>query len=63
MFAEDRLDIIIFGATGFTGKHTITQLKKLIKLENLSLTWGIAGRSKARLKDTLFEIQEETGKT
>ncbi|KAI4457744.1 hypothetical protein MML48_7g00001750 [Holotrichia oblita] len=61
MFVGDRLDIIIFGATGFTGKRTIPQLTKLIKSENLSLTWGIAGRSKARLKDTLLEIHEETG--
>lgn len=57
------LDVIIFGATGFTGKPTIPQLTKLIKSENLSLTWGVAGRSEEKLKKALLEMQQKTGKT
>lgn len=62
MSNSDRLDIIIFGATGFTGKRTIPQLTKLIKEEKLALTWGIAGRSEAKLKQALTEMQQKTGK-
>lgn len=58
----NRLDIIIFAATGFTGKRTIPQLTKLIKGEKLSLTWGIAGRSEDRLKQALSEMEKKTGK-
>ncbi|KRT79283.1 hypothetical protein AMK59_6692, partial [Oryctes borbonicus] len=61
MSSENRLDIIIFGATGFTGKRTTPQLVKLIKSDNLSLTWGIAGRSKQKLKTVLLELQQKTG--
>lgn len=56
------LDVIIFGATGFTGKPTISHLTKLIKAENLSLTWGVAGRSEQKLKKALLEMQQKTGK-
>ncbi|GJQ68961.1 hypothetical protein Trydic_g6146 [Trypoxylus dichotomus] len=61
MSNENRLDIIIFGATGFTGKRTIPQLTTLIKSENLSLTWGVAGRSEQKLKNALLEMQQQTG--
>ncbi|KAK9700333.1 Saccharopine dehydrogenase NADP binding domain [Popillia japonica] len=53
-----KLDIILFGATGFTGKRTIPKLHDIIKSEKLSLTWGIAGRSEQKLKDTLKEIEK-----
>lgn len=56
-----KLDIILFGATGFTGKRTIPKLHDIIKSEKLSLTWGIAGRSEQKLKDTLKEIEKNDG--
>ncbi|KRT79281.1 hypothetical protein AMK59_6690 [Oryctes borbonicus] len=61
MSSENRLDIVIFGATGFTGKRTIPQLTKLLKSDNLSLTWGVAGRSEEKLKSALLEMQQKTG--
>lgn len=61
MANTDRLDIILFGATGFTGKRTIPQLTKLIRTEKLSLTWGVAGRSEKKLKEALLEMEEKTG--
>ncbi|KAF2886884.1 hypothetical protein ILUMI_19287, partial [Ignelater luminosus] len=51
---SERLDIILFGATGFTGKHTAPYLYKFASVKN-SLKWGIAGRSKQKLKDVLRE--------
>nr|XP_022910544.1 saccharopine dehydrogenase-like oxidoreductase [Onthophagus taurus]XP_022910545.1 saccharopine dehydrogenase-like oxidoreductase [Onthophagus taurus] len=56
-----RLDIIIFGATGFTGRRIVPRLHEILKKENLNLTWGIAGRSKNKLKEVLIEAEQKTG--
>lgn len=52
----NRLDIVIFGATGFTGKHTIPQVHKFSKTDGRALTWGVAGRSEQKLKETLDAV-------
>lgn len=52
MSAERPLDVIIFGATGFTGKYTIYEGIKLLD----GLKWGVAGRSKEKLAQVLKEI-------
>lgn len=36
------LDVIIFGASGFTGKHTVLEGVKILA----DCKWGIAGRNK-----------------
>ncbi|KAG8238949.1 hypothetical protein J437_LFUL018699 [Ladona fulva] len=59
--AEKRLDIIIYGATGFTGRYTVEEMTKLAA-EKPSLTWGISGRNKTKLEDLIKEISEKTGK-
>lgn len=56
--ASSRLDVVIFGATGFTGKHTVYEGVKI--LENL--TWGIAGRNKEKLEAVLKEMGEKAKK-
>lgn len=38
----DRLDVIIFGVTGYTGKYTVYWATKILK----DLRWGVAGRNK-----------------
>ncbi|XP_055613551.1 saccharopine dehydrogenase-like oxidoreductase [Uranotaenia lowii] len=43
------LDVIIFGATGFTGKYTVLQAIKLLD----GLKWGVAGRNKDKLISVL----------
>ena len=50
MSATDRLDVVIFGATGFTGKYTVFEGVKVLK----GLKWGIAGRSKVCIISQLF---------
>nr|XP_022908082.1 saccharopine dehydrogenase-like oxidoreductase [Onthophagus taurus] len=59
--ANSRLDIIIFGATGFTGLRTIPELVRILDKEKLNLKWGIAGRSYDKLKNTLNQIKQRTG--
>ncbi|XP_037913303.1 saccharopine dehydrogenase-like oxidoreductase [Hermetia illucens] len=52
----DRLDVIIFGASGFTGKYCVLEGVKI--LENLK--WGIAGRNKEKLEKIIKETEEKT---
>lgn len=52
--AEKRLDLIIFGATGFTGKYTVKEAHRLCKSHQF--TWGISGRNQERLEAVLKEF-------
>jgi short subunit dehydrogenase-like uncharacterized protein len=55
----EKLDVIIFGATGFTGKVAVYEIVKLAKEKNI--TWGISGRNKNKLDNVLKEVEEKTG--
>ncbi len=56
-----RLDIIVFGATGYTGKLVVRELACLLKGANYSgLKWGVAGRSKERLSEMILAVSKET---
>ena len=54
-------DLIIFGATGFTGKYVLETVVKTLKAGE-SFTYAVAGRSKGKLDSILKEISESTGK-
>lgn len=45
----NKLDVIIFGASGFTGKYTVFEAISVLK----NLRWGIAGRSHSKLQQVL----------
>jgi hypothetical protein len=55
----DKVDIIVFGATGFTGKVAVYEILKLAKEKGI--TWGISGRNRNKLDDVLKEVAEKTG--
>jgi short subunit dehydrogenase-like uncharacterized protein len=55
----DKLDIIIFGATGFTGKVVVYEIVKLAKEKGVS--WGVSGRSRNKLDEVLKEVGEKIG--
>jgi short subunit dehydrogenase-like uncharacterized protein len=55
----DRLDIIVFGATGYTGNFVVKELAKTFRSEKFS--WGIAGRYEKKLKELLKSISNENG--
>lgn len=56
-----RLDLVIFGATGFTGKHAVAEFCRMSK-KYPDMTWGVAGRSEAKLKELMDEISKKNGK-
>ncbi|KAJ3666450.1 hypothetical protein Zmor_001892 [Zophobas morio] len=56
----DKIDIVVFGATGITGKHVIPYLAKFCKKEYRHLTWGIAGRSEKKLREILNYCEKKT---
>ncbi|XP_037946561.1 saccharopine dehydrogenase-like oxidoreductase [Teleopsis dalmanni] len=49
---SEKLDVIIFGATGFTGKYTVYEAVTV--LENLR--WGVAGRNRSKLEEVLKDM-------
>ncbi|RUS75726.1 hypothetical protein EGW08_016508 [Elysia chlorotica] len=55
-----RYDLVIFGASGFTGQFVVDQVAKLAEEENL--TWAVAGRLKPKLMKVLSEASIRTGK-
>ncbi|GIY05447.1 saccharopine dehydrogenase-like oxidoreductase [Caerostris extrusa] len=58
--AEDKraYDIVVFGASGVTGKYVIEELA----VHHDNITWGVAGRNKEKLRCALQEVGEEINK-
>ncbi|XP_058793881.1 saccharopine dehydrogenase-like oxidoreductase isoform X2 [Phymastichus coffea] len=52
--SDERLDVVIFGATGFTGKYAVQEAQRIHK--DMPFTWGIAGRRKEALQSVLQEF-------
>ena len=51
----DKLDLIVFGATGFTGKLVCEYFSKNIGKDN-NIHWGIAGRNRDKLNALTAEL-------
>lgn len=51
--SSKRLDLVIFGASGFTGKYAVLEMVKLAK--EFNVTWGVAGRSMEKLRSQVLE--------
>ncbi len=55
-----RFDVVVFGATGYTGKFVVRELAQMVK-QQVKLTWAVAGRSKEKLGQVLSAIAKDTG--
>ncbi|KAM0735094.1 Saccharopine dehydrogenase-like oxidoreductase [Formica fusca] len=55
--ADDRLDIVIFGATGYTGKYVVKDAVHLCKEHKLR--FGVAGRRKEALEAVIKEFASD----
>ncbi|XP_045471739.1 saccharopine dehydrogenase-like oxidoreductase [Harmonia axyridis] len=56
----EKLDIILLGATGFTGQYVLKELHKLTRAKGRNLTWGVAGRNQNGLRKALADLAAET---
>ena len=58
---KQRYDIVVFGATGFTGQYVVDEIARTAD-EVEGLTWAIAGRTMQKLQAVLTESSQRTGK-
>ena len=57
---DKKYDIVVFGATGFTGQFVVEEIARTIE-EEKGLTWAIAGRNMQKLQAVLREASKQTG--
>ncbi|XP_046967334.1 lipid droplet localized protein-like [Vanessa cardui] len=60
MSTKNRLDLVILGATGFTGKHVVNELARIGK-NYPDIKWAIAGRNRNKLESILHDTSRKTG--
>ena len=54
--------LLIFGASGFTGERVVENLVLLFKKSNLkSLRWAAAGRNEEKIRRMLHRVSQRTG--
>jgi len=58
--SKRQYDIIIFGASGFTGQYVVMEMGRFSQIYNL--TWAIAGRNTDKLQDVLNKLYKTVGK-
>lgn len=54
----ERLDVVIFGATGFTGQYVVKEAARLSKIKEF--TWGVAGRRQEALEATVKKFAPDS---
>lgn len=54
-----RLDVLIFGATGYTGQYVVEEMAR--KAQQFGFKWGVAGRTDKKLKESLQQASNITG--
>lgn len=60
--SEERYDLVIFGATGFTGQFVVEEMVRVQEEEGGSLTMAVAGRNMEKLQKVLEQASKHTGK-
>ena len=59
--AEAEYDLVIFGASGFTGQFVVEEVARTIEEEADGLRWAIAGRNMHKLQAVLDVASNQTG--
>jgi short subunit dehydrogenase-like uncharacterized protein len=58
-----KYDLVVFGATGFTGKYVVEDIAKFLRDKKTEpFTWAVGGRSLEKLNQILQEATDATGK-
>ncbi|ELU12886.1 hypothetical protein CAPTEDRAFT_155386 [Capitella teleta] len=60
--SEKKYQLVVFGASGFTGQFVVEEIAKTFEEENKELSWAIAGRNMKKLQSVLEEAGRRTGK-
>jgi len=58
--SKRKYDIIIIGASGYTGRHVTMEMGRISQTYNL--TWAVAGRNIKKLQNILNELYKKLGK-
>lgn len=61
MSSTREYDLVVFGATGFTGQYVAEEVARIAETENV--TWAVAGRSVDKMKTILENVEKATGIT
>lgn len=59
---EKEYDLVIFGASGFTGQYVVEEVARTVD-EEKGLKWAVAGRSMAKLTSVLKNASSQTGRS
>jgi len=59
-------DLVVFGASGFTGQYVVEELARTVEREQSprgggGVKWAIAGRDMKKLQDVLDAVTERIG--
>ncbi|XP_014667904.1 PREDICTED: saccharopine dehydrogenase-like oxidoreductase isoform X2 [Priapulus caudatus] len=57
---QREFDVVIFGATGFTGQFVVEEIARVVQKEH-GIKWAIAGRNKSKLETVLKQASEVVG--
>lgn len=52
-------DLVVFGASGFTGRYVMEEVARTVKKENLK--WAVAGRTMKKLQMSVNDATKHTG--
>jgi len=58
--SKRKYDIIVFGASGFTGQFIVMEMARFCQIYNL--TWAVAGRNSNKLEHVLEKMYEAYSK-
>ena len=56
MDGDRSYDLVIFGATGFTGQYVVKEVQRIASSENIK--WAVAGRNRQKLVDVISQLTE-----
>ena len=56
---DRRYDLVVFGASGFTGEFVAERVAR--RSRQGSLSWAVAGRNRVKLQKVVDDISSSTG--
>ena len=58
MADSKKYDIVVFGASGFTGQYVVDEVARIAEDEGLK--WAVSGRSMEKIQKVLSESSDRT---